>query len=90
MPTRGESAFIGFKRSAAFGVLFWGVWWAYGYDGSWTALMLMVIAFIVFCTSLEVLLSNWYFKRLEERARKLPGLVGRDRIPARVESARRP
>ena len=69
IPTRGECAFIGFKCSAAYGVFgIWGVSWAFGYDGSWTSLMLMVIAFIVFWTALEVLLSNWYFKRLEERA----------------------
>ena len=69
MPTRRERANMGFKHSAAYGVFgIWGVYWAFGYDGSWTSVILMVIAIIVFLTALEVLMSNWYWKRLEERA----------------------
>ena len=68
IPTRGESAFIGFKCSTAFGVFgMGGVFWAFGYDDSWTFLVIVVMAFVVFWTTAAALLSNWYFKRLEER-----------------------
>ncbi len=68
-PTPRERAIMGFKCSTAFGVLGFGaVFWAFGYDGSWTFLVIVVLAFIVFWTTAEAFLSNWYWKRLEKRA----------------------
>ena len=73
---RTQRAIIGFKCSTAFGVFGFGaVFWAFGYDGSWTFLVIVILAVIVFWTTAEALLSNWYWKRLEKRAKlgkKLP------------------
>ena len=53
-----------------------GVFWAFGYDGSWTFLVLGVMAFIVFLTTVEAILSNWYWKRVEKRAQLGENLSG--------------